>query len=263
MKFKNFGWALLTAAMTVSAYAGDGKDMKQVAAAASDSDAGFYIAIEGGANFAQSYDRKEVRTESANGPAPGATSYYGHGSDSLGAVGGLRVGYDFASLPLGGRFRLQPAVELESYYLNSYSKETSQSDGSNSYFHRTEFNDAAFLANGILRLKTGTLFTPYCGVGIGGEYVSNDHNRITNLADGDKYNQTNNDDLDFAVQALAGFDVEVAKGWSLFAEYKYLGALDPDLTNSYQAAGGFTVNRESRLSWYSQNLVVAGLKYKF
>jgi len=257
--------AVLLTAIAFSAYADDGtdaKDMKELKMTPQirPTDAGYYVAIDGGANFAQATGSKKVY-ESQTGD--GSNTTYGSGSDSLGAVGGLKVGYNFESYDLGGGFGLQPAVEAEAYYLNSYSKQTYPATtaprfAANGY--REQYNDAAFMLNGLVRLKTGTFFTPYLGAGVGGEYISNSEATLYDFKSGAQFHLSGDDDFVFAVQGIAGFDIEVAKHWDIFTEYKFIAGIDPSLSNSNSRIN-YTAKYEP--GYIGQHLITAGLKYNF
>jgi len=266
---------IYVAASTLSAFAGtDAKDMKEIAAvpAPITSDAGFYLALEGGANFSQSHDRKQIETGNGPGSLTGTATNYGSGDDGIGAVGGVKFGYNFESYDIGDGFGLQPAVEEEVMYVGSYDKNKYTIASANGgfgpftgfpYSTRDTFNNVAFLTNGIVRFKTGTLFTPYLGLGVGGEYVTNDHVKLKNIGNAQAGNMSDGNSLNVAANALIGFDIEVAKGWDLFTEYKYLVAFDPVLSNTITTSPGTTFTYASKLGWYSQNLVTAGIKYNF
>jgi len=292
MKLKTLASAALFAAFSVSAYADtdtDSKDMKEVKAttcAPSACDAGFYVAAFGGVNFAQDYGNTRAEVSDPSFVSNASIDLRGTTHDNLGGVGGLKVGYNFESWDLGmGAFRIQPAIELEGFYqgcnLNSnYS--TSLSIGpdtiSGNGYLRGNLSTGAFFTNGIFRLKTGTIFTPYIGAGIGGEYLS-----LSNVKAGGQYSETvsgapqlvttvssgnagsnlqDEDDVVFAAQALAGFDIEIAKHWDIFTEYKYTVGFNPDFDFG-TVVPGTGISAKFDPSTISQQSVNAGVKYNF
>jgi opacity protein-like surface antigen len=250
----------------------DAKDMKDMkymheVQTRSESDAGPYVAAYGGANFAQDYIDPKI---GVNTPGVGNFHYDGYSNGEPGAVGGLKFGYNFASFPITGNFRLQPAVEVEGLYLGATSKSTYNTPGAalagvpSSIAIKDRFNSAAAFVNGILRLKTGTLFTPYVGVGVGSQYLNASDSTVTTQ----NYFGVNNtathvesDEFDFAAQALAGFDIELAKHWSLFTEYKFIAVIAPDLKENDIDAFGDAVKEHD--SFIGQHLITAGVKYGF
>jgi opacity protein-like surface antigen len=244
------------------ARAGDAKDMKQVdqAATISDSDAGFYVAAYGGANFAQHYGSQKI---AENSPGFPRDFTHGNGTDSIGAVGGAKFGYNFDSYEISGNFRLQPAVEIEAFYLGSYSKQNyPETDDYLANNFRARYHDAALMTNGIVRFKTGTLMTPYLGIGIGAEYLSNTGVEVYAPDVPAKAGLSGDSSVVFATQFLAGCDISIAKGWSVFTEYKYLAALAPNFNNVGAVAGGpYTAKFEP--SFIGQQLITAGIKYSF
>jgi opacity protein-like surface antigen len=241
--------------------AGDDQSMGTTQTAlAPDSDAGFYVAGYGGANFNQHYGSQKIVESDPGFPVD---TIKGGGTDSIGATGGLKVGYDFDSFDLSGDFRLQPAVEIEGLYLGSYQKQTYP--GTINYVpnnFRSQYNDAALMVNGIVRVPTGTLVTPYVGLGIGGEYISN--NSVTVYAPTFPLEAPLGGDSCIvpAVQGLAGVDFKIINGWSVFTEYKYLAAIAPNLSNSGNVAGGY-YTAKFEPGWIGQQLITAGIKYSF
>lgn len=264
---------LMAICTTTLAFAGtDAKDVKaSVAPTEPPSDAGFYVALEAGATFDQTADAKYIQTSTNTNPSfSTAATKYGQNSSSVGGLGGLKFGYYFDSFSVGDEpLRLQYAIEEDIYYLHhSFDSAQTISTGTNvGRMHQTheDFNNVAFMTNGILRLKTGNFFTPYVGVGVGVEYISNDNVSLTNLNGptvGQIRNETEDDTVAFAAQGIAGFDLEIVKHWVLFTEYKYLVAVDPELTNNFNF-GGRTFFTKEDMGWYGQQVISAGLKYNF
>jgi hypothetical protein len=143
--------ALLALVTTIGLQAGstnDMKDMKQVSPAMNPSDAGFYVGAYGGVNFSSNYGD---RTTSINGPG-GSDVTPDHVHTGVGAVGGIKAGYNFESFPVCSSFRLQPAVEVEGLYIGMDSK-AQGGGGAASYHDSTSWNNAAGFVNGILRFK--------------------------------------------------------------------------------------------------------------
>jgi transposase len=68
-------------------------------------------------------------------------------------------------------------------------------------------------------------------------------------------------DVDFAGQALAGFDISLGDHWSIFTEYKFIDAVGTDLKVSNY--GGTGLDYRFKPDQIQQHLAVAGLKYNF
>jgi opacity protein-like surface antigen len=261
---------------SLPAFAGtDSKDMKDVKAVApvSASDAGFYVAAEGGVQFATGYGNKgQVLSGTGTGTfPPGHTEVFSDSeihSPGYDAVGGVRVGYNFESIRTTDWLSLQPAVEFEALYIGN----NTTADGNfNNPFPRAnvpthsdghiQSNSADFFVNGILRLKNKSIVTPYFGLGVGGQYINTSASTtVTSGAGGASINNLNSNDLDFAFQALGGFDVAITRHFSLFTEYKFIDALGTDAKSD---AYGFGLTYRFKPDQLQQNLVVAGLKYTF
>lgn len=257
-------------AMILTAFAGtDTKDMKDMKGivAPEPSDAGLYVAMFGGANVAQGYHNSQTEVSTPLLPGGGATFNGGHSTNYVGGVGGLKVGYNFNSFALCDHLRLQPAVEVEGFYVGTKTGISYNPNVGGVPFHATltgEQNNAVFSVNGLLRLKTDTCFTPYIGGGVGAEYLnfSSSHASFSNPAFGSGLSQRNADDVTLALQAIAGFDIEIAKHWSIFTEYKYLVSVDPSLGLNGNIAG-IPINTTFEPDFIGQHLVTAGLKYNF
>jgi opacity protein-like surface antigen len=257
--------AALFAATAVAAFAGsDDKDMKSVSApeAVAPSDAGVYLAAFGGADFAQDFNNGRV----SNDGFGINFAYHTNNSNYVGGVGGLKVGYNFESFPLGGVFRLQPAVEGEAFYLGSKVNLTAHYPSGDPFNVEGHMSNAAFMVNGLLRLKTGTCFTPYIGAGIGVEYMtfSRPFSSEQGLFNGSYPVQKSADALAFAVQAIAGFDIEITKNWSFFTEYKFVGAIDPAFSfGQITFSPGTSYNLNVDSNCIEQHLATVGVKYQF
>ena len=266
MKRTFFTTALL-AALTVPALAGtdtapmasndskDMKDMKQTTAM-EQSDAGFYVAGYGGAQFDTAFGDNR---QTASAPGAGTTTTNGDIHSRWGGVGGIKAGYNFQSFPVGTfmGLRLQPAVEAEAIYIGLDGSQAPHSfaPGFNSNFSS---NSGDFFLNGILRFKNNSIVTPYVGIGAGLQYYTTHGN----LEGGGAAPVTGLDtsDLDFAAQGLFGLDVQICKHISIFSEYKFIDAIGND-GKSGNVGGGATYRFKP--DQIQQNLITAGVKYTF
>ena len=231
--------------------------MKQVAV--SSSDAGFYVAAYGGAQFDTDYGNNR---QTADGDLFGTTGTGAKINSGWGGAAGVKFGYKFESFPISNfmSLRLQPAVEAEGLYIgdNSHAKDLA-GPGSSEHFSS---NSGDFFINGILRFKNSTIVTPYVGVGAGLQYITT-HGDISIPAAGVNATGLDTSSLDFAAQALFGFDVAVTNHVTVFTEYKFIDALGNDGT-SYGvpgAVGGGTYRFKP--DQIQQNLITAGVKYEF
>jgi hypothetical protein len=267
MKRTLFSTALF-AALTLPGFAGtdmaptshdskDMKDMKQVQTEASD--AGFYVAAYGGAQFDTDYGNNR-QTLSAGGTNVSSTTRIASG---WGGVGGIKAGYNFQSFPVGNfmGLRLQPAVEAEGMYIGLDDSRTV--GGAFTPAGSTHFssNSGDFFINGILRFKNTSIVTPYVGVGAGLQYLTT-HGTFTAPDAGINNTGLVTSDLDFAGQALVGFDVQICKHISIFSEYKFIDALGEDgkSSNLFAPPGGTYRFKPDQIQ---QNLITAGVKYSF
>jgi opacity protein-like surface antigen len=260
--------SVLATVMTLPALAGsdmapasskDMKDMKQIPP--SNSDAGFYVAVEGGANFHTDYGDK-TQTASVFGTTLTTKPEINNG---WGGVGGLKAGYNFESFALGDMWglRLQPAVEAEALYIGENSSASNVfAPGIGEHFSS---NSGDFFLNGILRFKNKSIVTPYIGAGVGLQYLTT-HGTITTASgpfpSGTLATGVNTSDTDFAGQGLIGFDVQICPHLSLFSEYKFIDAIGTD-AKSTNTAFGLTGTYRFKPDQLQQNLVTGGVKYSF
>jgi outer membrane protein OmpA-like peptidoglycan-associated protein/outer membrane protein W len=107
-------------------------------------------------------------------------------------------------------------------------------------------NDALF-ANGFYDIKTGTIFTPYVGAGIGPDFV-----RVGNV--GTTGSALKGNTVVGAYQGIAGVAAQLDPNWAVTADYRYISSFDPkvDMTR-----GG-----EGRISNASHNIIL-GVRYSF
>jgi opacity protein-like surface antigen len=262
MKRSLFTSALL-AALTIPCLAGtdmapshDGKDMKDMKqmTQATESDAGFYVAAYGGAQFDTNYgDNRQTDTNAGGGTETTNAKI----NSRWGGVGGVKFGYNFQSFDPGFLgLRLQPAVEAEALYIgdSSHSSHTFAAADYGSF----SSNSGDFFVNGILRFKNKSIVTPYIGIGVGLQYVTT-HGTLYSPGGTIAASGLDTDDLDFAVQGLAGFDVAVCQHISLFTEYKFIDAIGTDGDASAPSGSTYRFKPDE----IQQHLITAGVKYTF
>jgi opacity protein-like surface antigen len=237
----------------------DTKDMKQMDNRVSD--AGFYVAVLGGAQFSTDYGNNRQTASGTGLFGASGTNQTIH--SNWGGVGGLKAGYKFESFPICDwmQLRLQPAVEAEALYIGDDSH-ASDLAGGGSFEHFTS-NSGDFFINGILRFKNSSPVTPYIGAGPGLQYITT-HGYINVPAAGLTATGLDTSDLDFAGQALFGLEYAVAPHFSIFTEYKFIDALGTDgkSTNAPTALGSGATYR-FKPDQIEQHLITAGIKYNF
>jgi opacity protein-like surface antigen len=107
----------------------------------------------------------------------------------------------------------------------------------------------ATMINGYYRFDTGTLVTPYLGVGIGSAFL--------NIDAGPKGGQKFNDwDTEFAYQAIAGVSFAVMQQTSVGIEYRFFGTTTP----TFQDNAGANVKVDPE---YLNHAVLLSLTYSF
>jgi len=257
--------ALLLAAICSCAYAGtETVDTKAlVTPPLPPSDAGFYVAAFGGAQFSTSYGDN---FQTINTPLLGLSKTNQQIHSNWGGVGGLKAGYNFNSFPVCDTMclRLQPAVEAEALYIGDDSHASDIVGAGSS--ERFTSNSGDFFLNGILRFKNSSLVTPYIGIGAGLQYITTHGTLpISSVGFFGPVTVTGLDtsDLDFAGQALFGLDFAVCNHVSIFTEYKFIDAIGTDgkSSNAPLVLGGGVYRLKP--DQIQQNLITAGIKYDF
>lgn len=242
-----------------AAGAPDPKDMKGMTQLTPPpaSDAGYYVGAYGGAQFATAYGNNRQTIYPVKGFGTNITTTPIH--SNWGWVGGVKFGYMFDSQPLCDwmNLRWQPAVEAEGIYIGDNSHATSLAGpGSHEEFST---NSGDFFVNGVLRLKNSSLVTPYFGVGAGLQYFTS-HTTLHGPTGGFIGTGLDTSDLDFAAQALAGFDFRLCDHASIFTEYKFIDAIDNDsLSTNLPASNTFRFRPDQ----IQQHLITAGVKCDF
>ena len=260
--------ATLLAIFALSAQAGvemapapnvDPKEMK--VSADPRSDAGFYVAALGGAQFATDYGNNRETLD--NGIFGGSSEVKTEMHSDWGAVGGLKAGYKFDSFAVCERMslRLQPAVEAEALYIGNNSHIADMA-GPGTTEHFTT-NSGDFFINGILRFKNASIVTPYIGAGVGLQYITTHGSADFQPGTVNEATGLNTSDLDFAGQALFGIDVALCQHVTVFTEYKFIDAIGTDghSTSVPLTIGGGTFRFKP--DQIQQNLITAGVKYEF
>ncbi len=213
-------------AVATSLYAGQ---QKAVVAPAAPEASPFYVAIDGGLNFAQN----------------GISSYgWDNTVEKVGWTAGLKLGYDFNQCCNG---LITPAAEIEGLYTN-FTHNWDQSFEDTGVTDKARVGTFAYMANGIAKFNLGA-WQPYAGVGIGWFSSKVKWAQSTSL-----YGQTDegSDNRDgFAWQALAGVDYKLTSNVSVFTEYKWLDCV---IRNHDDFLGGSNLG---------QHLVTAGVRYHF
>jgi opacity protein-like surface antigen len=153
----------------------------------------------------------------------------------------------------------EPAVEAEALYIGT-DRNTSFSTFGAGATETFSTNSGDFFLNGILRFKNDSIVTPYIGAGPGLQYLTT-HGQFAGGRGVSLITGVNTSDLDFAAQALAGFNVQICQHVSLFSEYKFIDAIGTDGKSANFAGSGGTYRFKP--DQIQQDLITAGVKYSF
>ena len=255
-------------AMTLVVHAGDSKDMKdfRMTANLQEPDAGPYVAAYGGADFTNINDGSKYEIGDV-GPTHfsggGIKSGGGSTTNTVGGVGGVKIGYNFESYDIDEGFRLQPAVEVEALYIGGTGTNNFSYSSPEVISVKSSYENAAAMVNGLVRFKIDSPVTPYIGFGVGAEYFNaTDVSLVDNFSG--HYAHYDNGEFVFAGQGLVGLDIELAKHWSLFTEFKFIIMDNPrTIINGFNTDQGSSAHYTYRPDYIGQNIGVAGIKYSF
>jgi OOP family OmpA-OmpF porin len=109
-------------------------------------------------------------------------------------------------------------------------------------------NTDAF-ANAYYDFHTGTMLTPYVGVGVGIADV--DGNRLGQLPSGA---YAGGNELELAYQGIAGVAAQLDNNWAVTADYRYVATTDPKF---------HTTNGNGRYGDNESHNIVLGVRYSF
>jgi len=151
-----------------------------------------------------------------------------------GWAGAAAVGYG-----LGNGFRLEGEL---GYRSNDVDKVGGASGGG-------DVSQWSLMGNALYDIQTGTAFTPYVGVGLGGVRIDVDGGRTFTGG-----RTINDDDTVFAYQGILGVAYSLAPQWKLDLSYRYFASLDP----SFKTNDNLKVDGENR-----NHTVLLGLRYEF
>ncbi len=151
-----------------------------------------------------------------------------------GLAAAAAVGYG-----LGNGFRLE--AEL-GYRKNDVDKVGGAAGGG-------DVSQWSLMGNVLYDFQTGTAFTPYVGLGLGGVRVDVDGGRTFSGG-----RTINDDDTAFAYQGIAGVAYSLAPQWKLDLSYRYFASLDP----SFKTNDNLKVDAENR-----NHTVLLALRYEF
>jgi len=205
-------------------------------------DGHFYVAAMGGVGFSQESDDGTIN-------AGGASADISLVSGDAYFVTG-KVGYESSGHQPLDWLTLRPTLELEGMYFEQSNATFNSPIGNSTY----DLSAYTVTLNPLIRFELFERVTPYVGGGFGAAFVEASDGTTTA---GGGSNLSSVDDIAMALQAIAGIDVHIAAGFSVFAEYKflYLSFMEFDFNSATLADNDFE-------SW-SQHMIGGGLRYRF
>ena len=245
---------------------------------------GWEMAVFGGGDIAQSGTFNMPATTAAGSQI----NLHSSTNDRLGGVAGLKLGYTWPDFTFcqnnydvsGKKITLMPSLEFEGLYINRQFESNGPVTGTNvggsaitgNNNVQANLTTYAFTINPVLRVQMGS-FRPYIGAGVGGAALVMHHPIVSgsgkaggvtdNFTGANAFFFGDQSDLVPAFQLEAGTDVFLTNAFSFFAEYKFLGLVDPAFGQSGSPVGTNTVGQFKAADIMGEDMVTAGFKYHF
>ncbi len=186
---------------------------------------GWYLSLEGGANWVADWD---VLVN----PATPATASFDTGWAVLASVG-----YAF-----GGNWRTEFEVGYRSNNLDTITSGAPPPGPTTG-----DLWEGSFMVNALYDIRLGDKLGLSLGVGAGADFAELDLTTATS--------QGSDDDWNFAYQGIAGLNYAIGRQTSAFINYRYFRAHEPDFILA--ASGGPTLNGDD----FQKHTVTLGLRY--
>lgn len=238
---------------------------------------GAYIGIFGGGGHVSNTNVTQNGT-ALYGPTKGGPLVVHATGDAGGSAGiiGAHIGYKWLGWALDRDciWRLDPAVELEGYYLHS-TQQAALNNPTNrlpEHFFVDSFpiHAGVYLANAVFTLNQVATneFYPYLGIGIGVADLSIRNANSTQIVPFEPgVNHFNSDPSDsdwaFAAQGKAGLSFKIASNWRLIAEYRllYIASSNYTFGSTQYSTHVATTNWNVSLGHMFYNMGDLGIEY--
>ena len=170
---------------------------------------GWYLSGSAGLSFLQEQDN---HAGSLNFDTSGSNP----GFDVTGALG----------KELGDGFRAEGEIGYRQIEIGHATVYAPGGTGITSGFTTGDAHAVSFMSNGYYDFKTDSRFVPYVGAGIGLADVTLDRVSVNGVP------ATNDSDLAFAYQAMAGIGYQLSPNGTIFTGYRYFAVDDPTFTDT-------------------------------
>jgi opacity protein-like surface antigen len=140
------------------------------------------------------------------------------------AVGGA-VGYRFGAIRVEGE---------GAYFAANLNMRDGNDIDKDNYDTQPGISVLALMANGWFDVDTGTIVTPFLGVGVGGIHGTANRDGVRKNAP-DDFEETKHSGWGFAFQGGAGAGIEVTDGLSVHLGYRLFGTLETTYTHEVDA----------------------------
>jgi opacity protein-like surface antigen len=220
-----------------------------------------YVAVWGGGNLLQQADPRDKLNDGLNDYEKLSLK------DKVGFAIGAKIGHTWqidgvTVYNKPGQFFF--SLEGEFIYSDISNSRLKYHEAGYVDYYQQNFDLTIYAAtvNPIMRAKFG-IFSPYVGVGVGGAYVTGKNKGIDWVVPGAGSDRVwpsggSESEVVFAFQGIAGTDIAIAKEWSLFVEYKYLGLVGLEFDKAVDGLATYDMG-----DVYGNHLVVAGIKFHY
>lgn len=239
----------------------------------------FYIGVFGGGGQADSthVTQKGIAFFPAEVGGPLYVNASGHDHSYSASIVGMNLGYQLK--PMNGLLGwcLQPAIELEGYYLKRHGNSktgdlinVTDRLPEHDFVNTLHMDSGVFLANAVVAFDIPclTFFKPYVGVGIGATKIWISKAKSEQFsppeAGVNHFNSRRSDsDWTFAVQTKIGLRFDVTCNWGIFTEYRFLHVNASDYTfgETRYADHAPTTDWNLHKSGVNYNIGVIGITY--
>ncbi|MEM6885853.1 MAG: hypothetical protein AAF571_12560, partial [Verrucomicrobiota bacterium] len=187
----------------------------------------FYVAAFGGISYGGNTEDPEINITNPVGGLAGTQEINPFDEDNNGAVAGLKIGYETSGYqPSGIDFLvIRPALEVELMYApqslagaTNFLTAAAGNAGAATYSQDVEV--FTVMLNPIARFQLFDRYTPYIGGGFGAALLDADA-PTTTFAGANALGSGSDEEISLSLQAIAGFEVDIMHGFSIFTEYKF------------------------------------------
>ena len=227
----------------------------------------FYVAGFGGISYSAETEDPELNISNPAGII-GGTQELSLSGDGNKFVAGFKVGYETSGYqPEGVDFLvIRPALEIEFMYApqsvsgsSTFISSTTPTTNIGTATYQQDMDIFTIMLNPIARFQLFDRYTPYVGGGFGAALLEADAPSGV-FVGASTFGSGTDEEIALTLQAIAGFEVDIIHGISVFTEYKF--HYMRDISFSY---ANTTLGASAKVDYtdMTRHMITGGLKYKF